>query len=235
VDSYRTRLHFYHYTAKLYVSEIFFSIQGEGKNIGLPSVFVRLAGCNMKPPCPWCDTPYALKFSDGKEMSIKDVVIEILKFPCRNIVLTGGEPLLQQESLILLMEHLVERGSLPYEFEVETNGTIPPEPRLIQLVDFFTVSPKFHNFTYASIFSRLGDNKIVFKFVVNKKEDFKDIQQFLSQYRHHDEPVYLMPQGKTVRQHNSRLPMIIDFAKAHGYYVSPRLQILAYGVAKRGV
>ncbi|MEM1582972.1 MAG: 7-carboxy-7-deazaguanine synthase QueE, partial [Candidatus Bathyarchaeia archaeon] len=84
------------------ISEIFFSIEGEGIEIGRPEVFVRLSGCNLR--CSWCDTKYALK--NGKEMSIEEIIQEIGKYPCKNISITGGEPLLQRKELLELVKRL---------------------------------------------------------------------------------------------------------------------------------
>ena len=76
----------------LRVSEIFFSIQGEGRRAGVVSVFVRLAGCDLR--CKWCDTPYALDSEKGTLLSVEEVVSRIEKYDCREVVVTGGEPLL---------------------------------------------------------------------------------------------------------------------------------------------
>lgn len=223
-------------TIKLKISEIFLSIQGEGLNLGVCSTFVRLSGCNLAERCSIpCDTKYAWKGS--VERSTTDVLLEVASYNCRNIIITGGEPMLQQEALIELMEKLL-CTNLFYTFEIETNGTIPPLKRLAELTDLFTVSPKFPNPKYSPVFSQIENlaerPKVVFKFVVDKQEDMKGILQFLRKYNKEGREVFLMPQATSVTEMSARLPMIIEEAKKHNFRVTPRLQILAYGL-KRGV
>lgn len=102
---------------ELVVNEIFSSIQGEGIETGLPTTFIRLAGCDLR--CRWCDTGYALSRDDGKIMTVSDIIDDV---SCRGpgrICITGGEPLLQKEGLMELVDDLVKRG---FEVDVETNG-----------------------------------------------------------------------------------------------------------------
>jgi 7-carboxy-7-deazaguanine synthase len=114
----------------LRVNEIFHSIQGESSHAGLPCVFVRLTGCNLR--CGWCDTEYA--FHEGREMSIDDVLAEVERFGCPLVEVTGGEPLLQDEAPVL-MKRLLERG---YRVLLETGGSLPIEtvpPGVVRIVD----------------------------------------------------------------------------------------------------
>jgi 7-carboxy-7-deazaguanine synthase len=99
------------------VSEIFFSIQGEGTRAGRPCVFVRFTGCDLR--CVWCDTAYA--FHGGVERDRVEILEEVARHPCRFVLLTGGEPLLQRE-LPALAADLLARG---YEVAVETHGQLP--------------------------------------------------------------------------------------------------------------
>jgi len=221
------------------VSEmIFFSIQAEGPNIGTPSIFLRVSGCPLH--CSFCDTPYALK--NGQEMSTEEVVEKIKSFPCKNVVFTGGEPLLVQDDLISIMETLLEQNMF-YFFEIETSGFIPPKCRMLELVDRWIVSPKLSNsgnkpYKIGKWFFDEDRGKKYLKFVVDKPEDLEEILDYINSNenfgRLENEEVFLMPQATTVEEHNSKLPFIIDFAKKFGYRVSPRLQILAYG-CRRGV
>jgi 7-carboxy-7-deazaguanine synthase len=103
----------------LTVNEIFHSIQGESTHAGLPCVFVRLTGCNLR--CGWCDTEYA--FHEGTPMSVEAVVRRVVAYGCPLVEVTGGEPLLQTEA-ISLMEVLLERG---LEVLLETGGSLPIE------------------------------------------------------------------------------------------------------------
>lgn len=103
----------------LKVNEIFFSIQGESTKAGLPTVFVRLTYCNLR--CTYCDTEYA--FYEGKDLSIDEIISEVKKYDCNLIEITGGEPLVQDES-IELMKKLCDIG---YEVMIETGGSLPIE------------------------------------------------------------------------------------------------------------
>lgn len=105
------------------ISEIFFSIQGEGVEIGLPTVFVRLFACDLR--CTWCDSMYAVEGTDFKDMSIEEVRVEIERFKCKRICFTGGEPLIQQKELEILAKDLVHDG---YEIILETSGHKEPPP-----------------------------------------------------------------------------------------------------------
>lgn len=101
----------------LKINEIFFSIQGESTHAGLPCVFVRLTGCNLR--CAWCDTAYA--FHEGRRMTVAEVVTQVEGFGCSLVEITGGEPLLQPEVIPLLQE-LLARG---YRVLIETGGSLP--------------------------------------------------------------------------------------------------------------
>ena len=105
------------------VNEIFYSIQGEGTAIGMPTVFLRLFACDLR--CSWCDTMYAVEGTDFKEISNDEIIEEIEKYGCPNICITGGEPLIQKKELVPLAEELVSRG---YFIVLETSGhKEPPE------------------------------------------------------------------------------------------------------------
>jgi 7-carboxy-7-deazaguanine synthase len=99
------------------ISEIFRSIQGEGRNQGLITTFVRLSGCNLD--CAWCDTPSAR--AGGREIPVGDVFQAVEFSSCGRVCITGGEPLLQHDEVGILVKRLDEAG---YRVEIETNGTI---------------------------------------------------------------------------------------------------------------
>jgi len=105
--------------------EVFFTVQGEGIYAGVPTVFVRLQGCNLRPGCNWCDTLHAQDPDGGKKISISEVVTSVTRQTptCRWVCITGGEPLRQEQELHTLVKEL---KSLGYCIEIETNGTIPP-------------------------------------------------------------------------------------------------------------
>ena len=114
----------------LKVNEIYFSIQGESSYAGLPCVFVRLTGCNLR--CVWCDTEYA--FYEGEWKSLDQIVAEAAQFGCKLVELTGGEPLLQKESFALV-DKLIDAG---FKVLVETSGSISLKmlnPEAIKIMD----------------------------------------------------------------------------------------------------
>jgi len=114
----------------LYVTEIFYSIQGESLHAGLPCAFIRLSGCNLR--CRYCDTAYA--YEPGTEMGIEEAIQKIEAFQCPLVEVTGGEPLLQPDTPVLITKFL-DRG---FQVLLETNGTLdiaPVDPRCIRIVD----------------------------------------------------------------------------------------------------
>src|SRR6267143_4783455 len=128
------------------VSEIFCSIQGEGLNAGKQAVFLRMALCNLA--CEWCDTKYTWDWknyayaNEVKEMNVEQVKADLLKRGVKHLVLTGGEPMLQQGELLPLLQSLKETG---FFIEIETNGTLTPASEMIEVVDQWNVSPKLEN------------------------------------------------------------------------------------------
>tara|TARA_B100001996_G_scaffold366776_1_gene337807 strand:- start:3834 stop:4478 length:645 start_codon:yes stop_codon:yes gene_type:complete len=106
---------------KIKINEIFFSIQGEGVQVGTPTTFVRLFGCSLR--CTWCDSMYAVKGDDYKEVLVEELISDIEKIKCKNICITGGEPLHQKEELVFLTNILLEKG---YRILLETAGHIKP-------------------------------------------------------------------------------------------------------------
>jgi len=114
----------------LYVNEIFYSIQGESSYQGFPTVFVRLSGCNLR--CPYCDTKYAISRSTGKRRLIKNVVEDIMQYNAHYICFTGGEPLMQQEGILQVVNSLF--CYYDPKISIETNGTIAPIPAFDNIV-----------------------------------------------------------------------------------------------------
>ena len=103
------------------VSEIFFSIQGEGVHIGLPTVFLRLFACDLR--CSWCDTMYAVEGTDFREMETAEVLSRILGYGCSRVCITGGEPLIQRDAVEEVTEFLLERD---FVVVLETSGHKKP-------------------------------------------------------------------------------------------------------------
>src|SRR5688572_20004036 len=120
------------------ISEIFYSIQGEGELTGVPSVFVRTSGCNLR--CTWCDTKYASWNPEGEELSIDAIVEQVRTFPARHVVLTGGEPMVAR-GISELAQRLRDDG---LHITIETAGTIAPDGIACDLA---SLSPKLSNST----------------------------------------------------------------------------------------
>src|SRR5438067_7497385 len=125
----------------MYISEIFHSIQGEGELTGVPSVFIRTSGCNLR--CDWCDTKYASWHPEGTEMSVEDVVSRVLQFRCDYCVLTGGEPMIAKD-IHILAERLRSAGK---HITIETAATVLPRGIACDLA---SLSPKLSNSTPGS-------------------------------------------------------------------------------------
>jgi organic radical activating enzyme len=138
---------------KLRVNEVFYSLQGEGARKGSANIFVRFAHCNME--CRFCDT----EFESFRELSVEELLEECSRFRCKNIIFTGGEPLLQLTTRIV--KALKSSG---YYLGIETNGTIVPP----QGLDWITVSPKVAEHVLAKTFRRVHVNEL--KYVRNKSQ-----------------------------------------------------------------
>jgi 7-carboxy-7-deazaguanine synthase len=148
------------------VTEIFFSIQGEGTRAGRPCVFVRFTGCDLR--CTYCDTAYA--FHGGREMTRDEILAEVARHPSKLILLTGGEPLLQRELPILARE-LLERG---YEVTVETHGQRPLDalPReVVRIVDVKTPASGEETTDFAYLDALAAHDEV--KFVVSSEDDWR--------------------------------------------------------------
>ncbi len=119
------------------LAEVFYSIQGEGKLMGIPSAFVRASGCNLR--CVWCDTPYASWQPEGEDVAVGEILERIARFPGRHVVITGGEPMIMPD-LSELCEALKVRG---YHITIETAATVFEPVK----VDLTSLSPKLSNST----------------------------------------------------------------------------------------
>ncbi len=226
------------------VCEIFYSIQGEGTEIGQPAIFLRLQGCNLR--CRFCDTEYSQEIkrkidtmksqkkqdlSQGfQEMSVSEILKEIKKFPGRHIVLTGGEPLLQQKELIPLLKKLKN-----YFIEVETNGTIKPE--IVEYINKFNCSPKLSNaidlkLKYEALKS-FPKEKTSFKFVIDDEKDITEVKKFIKDHKLPKNKVLLMPQGKTTEEIMEKSKFLIERCKKELFRFTPRLHIMLWSNQKK--
>lgn len=160
----------------LKVNEIFYSIQGESTNAGLPCVFIRLTYCNIR--CVYCDTEYA--FYEGTDRSIEEIINEVKSFGCRLVEITGGEPLVQ-ENVHILMKQLCDMG---YDVMIETGGSLPIElidNRVKVIMDLKTPYSKMEKKNrYENINYLKPDDEV--KFVIGSREDYDWARTILSKY-----------------------------------------------------
>ena len=224
------------------ISELFFSIQGEGELTGVPSVFVRTSGCNLR--CRWCDTKYASWKPEGDNVTINDLLDKVCSYPARHVVISGGEPMIAKgiEEFVHLLK---ESGK---HITIETAGTISPNG--IQC-DLASLSPKLSDSTpnegdinkewidrheskrldYDILSEWVNSYNFQLKFVVSKEEEIKEIQNVISRIdgKILPEKVLLMPEGIDPDTLRSRYDLLIDLCKENGYRLCHRLHIDLFG------
>lgn len=218
--------------------EIFASIQGEGVSAGRPSTFVRLSLCNLA--CAWCDTKYTwdwARYDPADEIArtgSTEIADRVTALGVENVVITGGEPLMQQDALSDVAEALTSAG---HRIEVETNGTFEPERSLQRHVAQWNVSPKLANSGNARE-RRLLDVPLRwfaqsedawFKFVVDAPEDLDEVEALVNNYGVARGRVILMPQGTSVEALDKRSGWLAEACARHGYRFSTRMHILLWG------
>ncbi len=167
------------------INEIFYSLQGEGKFLGLPTIFIRTSGCNLR--CSYCDTTYAYK--QGEELSINAICEKIKNYECNTVCLTGGEPLIQNETEMLI-EHLINHG---YHCSIETNGSKNIESLLNKQslcisLDIKCPSSTMQHHMKVDTISLLRKQDQL-KFIIGTKKDFTYAKNMIQQY-HPTCPVY---------------------------------------------
>ena len=218
--------------------EIFYSLQGEGVTAGAPSVFLRLATCNLT--CTWCDTKYTWDWQsydyaqEVVSMEVEDVEERVLAFGCPRLVITGGEPLLQQSALAPLASSLKNRG---FYCEVETNGTLIPRDELVGSVSQWNVSPKLDNSgnqrerrEVPEALEAFRDlDTAYFKFVVVEPEDVEEVCLLADRYDIPPRRVILMPEGVTSQTLETRGRWVAQACADRGFRFSTRLHILLWG------
>ena len=221
------------------ISEIFYSIQGEGRLIGVPSVFIRTTGCNLR--CVWCDTPYTSWQPKGARWSLPKILGEVQKHPTEYVVITGGEPLLAAEIEALSRELKLSGRHVT----IETAGTVFKPIRC----DLISLSPKLanstpwrrqggkfalphetHRLNLPVIQEFLDKYDYQLKFVVAEKKDFDEITAILKRLERIDRSrVLIMAEGTTTAGLRARGRWIDELCKQYGYRFTPRLHIELYG------
>lgn len=226
------------------IAEIFHSIQGEGLLAGVPSIFIRTSGCNLR--CHWCDTPYASWKPEGPEMSVEEILKKVTGWDCDHVVLTGGEPMIAPD----LHELAAVLKKQNKHITIETAGTILPKGIPCDLA---SVSPKLSNSTppperdpawakkheatrlQPEVISEwIRKYPFQLKFVVSSENDLVEIKDLLSSLP--PAPLHrilLMPEGIDVKALATRSPWLVDICIREGFRFCPRLHIELFG-NKRG-
>jgi 7-carboxy-7-deazaguanine synthase len=211
----------------LIISEDFYSIQGEGFCSGHPAVFLRLSGCNLD--CDFCDSKHL--WTIGKKYSFAQILdnwekngwLDHLQSNA-HLVITGGEPLLQQDSLWLFIQQFDETIKMQAYIELETNATILLNNNFLKRINQINASPKLVNDKVLLQLAKL--NKTKFKFVIKEKNDIDEIlNNYVKPFKIKRQNICLMPEGKTKEAIQEKSAMVIELCKKHILNFSPRLQV----------
>ena len=225
------------------ISEIFYSIQGEGMLTGVPSVFVRTSGCNLR--CVWCDTPYTSWAPEGSDMTVEQILAAVQSHPAGHAVVTGGEPMIAP-GIVELTQGIRQLG---LHVTVETAGTVFRPVAC----DLMSISPKLENSTphereggkWAAQHERLryqpevlrqlmAEYEYQLKFVVASPDDIAEIARVLEDTHADRSRVVLMAEGTTSDAIRERASWLTEICKREGFRYSPRLHIDLWG-NRRGV
>jgi len=224
------------------ISELFFSIQGEGELTGIPSVFVRTSGCNLR--CRWCDTKYSSWTPEGENVDIEELVEKVCSYPARHVVITGGEPMIAKD-IKEFVDLLKQSGK---HITIETAGTIAPNG--IQC-DLASISPKLSDSTpekgeiseewierhdstridYNILNEWIDSYEFQLKFVVSRKEEINEVKCIIDKIESDilPEKVLLMPEGTDSETIHSRYDMLVDLCKENGFRMCNRLHLDLFG------
>jgi 7-carboxy-7-deazaguanine synthase len=225
------------------ISEIFHSLQGEGSLLGVPSVFVRTSGCNLR--CTWCDTPYTSWAPEGEQQSVDRVIETALSYGAKHVVLTGGEPMIAPE----IVELTGKLRQAERHITIETAGTVYAPVTC----DLMSISPKLANSTphereggrwaaqhdrlrfQAEVLQRLTtEYAYQLKFVIAEEEDLREVERIRLVCNAQAEDVILMPEGTRPDVLHERALWLAEICKRTGYRFSPRLHVDLWG-DRRGV
>lgn len=227
------------------IAEIFYSIQGEGELMGVPSVFVRTSGCDLR--CWFCDTPYTSWKPEGDEMPVDEIVFDVLEHGAKHVVITGGEPMLNQFEMITLTRELAHENQ---HITIETTGRHSIDPKDL-FCDLMSMSPKFASstpsFEKSPSWSQLHEkrrwdeksrknfrfNRTWFphqvKFVMSSRDDMAEILPIVEEFSIEPERVFLMPEGITSKAIRDKADWVVSLCKEHGFRYCPRLHIDLWG------
>ena len=212
------------------IAEIFYSIQGEGTLAGVPSVFIRSSGCNLR--CTWCDTPYTSWNPEGTDLSIAEILAKVEGFPSRHTVVTGGEPMIARG----IGDLTQELRKADQHITIETAGTVftPVE------CDLMSISPKLANSTPTGEWARQHDRLRIridtlrrlmdlcdyqLKFVMSQPDDLREIQEIVARVGGDAAKVILMPEGISSKRLIEKAIWIAEICKTEGFRYGPRLHV----------
>lgn len=226
----------------MWVAETFHSLQGEGELTGVPSYFIRLAGCNLR--CGWCDTKYASWQPEGLQVTVGELLAELKKVPCSHVVITGGEPMLSRE----LPELCSALKAVGKHITIETAGTILPGAIACDLASLSpklsgscpeegSISPEWiarHEATRrqpAILHEWVQRYPFQLKFVVTSHADVAEAEALLGEVSASIPPhkVLLMPEGTDEQTLASRREMLVEVCKEKGYRFCDRLHVTLFG------
>ncbi|WP_408992212.1 7-carboxy-7-deazaguanine synthase QueE [Streptomyces sp. 1268] len=215
------------------------TFQGEGPSCGNPALFIRLSRCNLS--CTKCDTKYTWDWSqfdprkESTKRSVADLVAWAESSPVELVVITGGEPLIQQARLVPLLRGLIAAGK---RVEFETNGTIVPAPELVADGVRFNVSPKLASFgetesksiVPAALDAFVASGRAAFKFVASTMTDLDRIAELADAHRL--APVWVMPEGTTPEVITATTRVLADAVAARHWHFTTRLHVLSFADAR---
>lgn len=220
------------------ISEIFESIQGEGLLAGVPSLFVRASGCNLR--CSWCDTPYASWVPEGEEWTVERLAARVAESRLRHVVLTGGEPMIFAD-VAPLTRALRDLGR---HITIETAGTVDQPVEC----DLMSISPKLGNSTphgieggrwvemherarlRLDVIGRLMERyEYQLKFVVSRREDVEEARELAGRLGAPVDRVLLMPEGVDEQRLREASLWVVEACKETGFRYCPRLHVFLYG------
>jgi 7-carboxy-7-deazaguanine synthase len=223
----------------LKIAELFYSLQGEGALVGVPSVFIRTSGCNLR--CAWCDTPYTSWQPEGTDWTLDQIVEEVKAHAARHVVVTGGEPMILPD-VVPLTGRL---RALGLHITVETAGTVFRPVAC----DLMSISPKLSNSTPEGPWAAQHDRLRIqpdtlaelmarypyqLKFVIQEPGDLAEVRALLETLQADRERVILMPEGTDRDELRQRAVWLAEICKEEGFRFSPRLHVDLYG-NQRGV
>ncbi len=220
------------------IAELFYSLQGEGSLVGVPSVFIRTSGCNLR--CAWCDTPYTSWEPEGVELPLERILDEVKAHPAHHVVVTGGEPMIAPE-IVPLTERLRAAG---LHITIETAGTV------FQPVacDLMSISPKLSNSTPEGRWAAQHDRVRIqpevlrrllqrydyqLKFVIQRGEDMKEVRALAAALGAEPGRVILMAEGTDRDVLHERSLWLAEICREEGFRLSPRLHVDLWG-SRRG-